>query len=230
MAFQKEQKNCINCSCKAPLFKYLTSAELQKVNAHRYEIEYYGGEIIFKQNSPATHVLSFTQGLAKINLEHNEKRLILGIIKPGTFIAGPGMHIDKRHHYSIVAMTDSKVCAIDQSAFIDVLRSNREFMTHYIEEINIAYLNLLNRIGNQAYKQVKGKVADAILYLSENIFNNTFFRIPISTREIAELSGVSHESAARTLKEFSLEKIISFNRQEMKIINLRQLKEISRVG
>lgn len=230
MSFQSNHSNCINCTCKAPLFRFLTPDELHKVNAHRYEIHYLAGEVMLKQGSPATHVLSFTSGLAKINLETNQNNLIIGIIKGGSFIAGPGMHIEKRHHYSIIAMTDSKVCAIDHSVFTEILRNNHKFMTHYLEEVSYAYLDLIHRLSNQTHKQVKGKVADAILYLSENIFNSTTFRIPISTREMAEMSGVSQESVARTLKEFTEEKIIAFNRQEMKIFDLQRLTEISKTG
>ncbi len=230
MTFHNNKNNCINCTCKVPLFKGLTPDELVKVNAHRYEIFYHAGEIIFKQGSPATHVLSFTRGLAKLTLEDNGKNLFVGIIKPGAFIAGSGMHLEKRHHFTITALADSKVCAINQGVFIDILRNNQKFLTEYLNELNEAYIDLVYRLAGQTHKQARGKVADAILYLSDAFYGKPDFRIQLSTRDIAEMSGVSKESAARTLKEFSQEKIIAFNRQEMNILNLQQLKEISKVG
>lgn len=230
MTFPFEQDHCINCTCKAPLFRFLTLPEFENVNAHRYEIFYRPGEVIFKQGSPATHVLSFTHGLAKIVFEDAGRNIILGLIKPGAFLAGPGIHIQHRHHYSIVSLTDSKVCAIDHSVFSDLLVQNKAFMTNYLQEVNSAYLDSLYRLARQVHKQVKGKVADVLLYLSESVFESTCFKYLLSTREIAELSGVSKESAARTLKEFSDDAIIVINRKQLRILNPELLGEISRFG
>lgn len=230
MTFIEDTHSCLNCTCKAPLFGFLSTSEFEKVDAHRYEITYNPGEVIYKQGGPATHVLSFNTGLAKIVFEENGKNIILGLIKSGTFLAGPGMHTDRRHHYSIVSITESKVCAIDHAVFIDLLSKNKTFMNDYLQEVNKAYISLLYRLAGQVNQQVKGKIASAIIYLSETIFGNLHFPFLLNTREMAELSGVSKESAARTLKEFSEDKLIQLNRKELKILDIEKLIHISEFG
>lgn len=231
MALTIEQKHCKHCSRQSPIFQFLTEDELEKVNAHRFEILYHPGETIFKQGGPATHVLSFSSGLAKISQEiESNKNFIIGLITPGTFITGPGFYVGNRHHYSVIALEQSSVCAIDTHIFKMVLKNNSIFTEHYLEMVNIAYLSSLQRLAKQVQKQVKGKLADAILYLSDDIYKSTYFKLALSTREIAELSGVSKESTARTIKEFCDDHIIRLNRKEMEIINPGILREISRIG
>lgn len=230
MRFDGETNSCISCTCKAPLFEFLSIPEFEIVNAHRYEITYNPGEVIYKQGGPATHVLSFNSGLAKIVFEENGKNIILGLIKSGTFLAGPGMYIDRKHHYSIISITESRVCAIDNAVFIDLLSKNKSFMNHYLQAVNKSYISLLYRLAGQVNQQVKGKIASALIYLSEEIFDKLHFPFLLSTREIAQLSGVSKESAARTLKEFSEDKLIQLNRKELQILNLEKLINISEFG
>lgn len=230
MEARTEQKNCQNCYCKAPIFQYLSEKELNEVNANRFEITYHRGETLFKQGGPATHVLSFTGGLAKIVLEINRKNLIIEIVKPVSFIAGPGMHTGSRHHYSVTALKPTSICAIDKKVFNKILHSNEVFIEHYLQMINETYLETLYRLANQTHKQVKGKVADAILYLADKIYEQTSFEYILSTRELAELSGVSKESVARTIKDFSEERIIQVNRKELRITSIEKLREYSRIG
>ena len=44
------------------------------------------------------------------------------IIKPTNIIGGPGMYVDRRHHYSVTALVDSCVCFIEVEIFV-----NRKF-------------------------------------------------------------------------------------------------------
>ncbi|MDZ7777988.1 MAG: Crp/Fnr family transcriptional regulator [Bacteroidales bacterium] len=230
MISQQKDKYCINCSCQNHIFHVLSDSELEKVNAHRTEIKFKRGDTIFKQGGPAMQVLLFTDGMAKINIEANGKNLIIGIITQGSLVAGPGMHTDNRHYYSVVALKDCSVCAVDQSVFQALLLNNAAFLNTYLKYINEIYIETLGRLTNQAYKQVKGKVADAIIYLSEHIYKAYNFELILSTREIANLSGVSKESTARTLKELSDENIIRLNRQEINVLNPERLHQLSKMG
>ena len=227
---QTKNKYCINCTCQNHIFNVLSDRELEKINAHRSEIRFKRGDTIFKQGSPAMEALLFTDGMAKINLETHGKDLIIGILTPGALVPGPGMHTDFRHYYSVVALKDCAVCAVEQSVFRSLLMSNVAFLNTYLKFINETYIDTLNRLANQTYKQVKGKVADALLYLSEHVYKAHHFELILSTREIANLSGISKESTARALKAFSDENIIRLNRQEMTILAPEELHQLSKIG
>lgn len=225
------RQNCKHCSRKASFFQYLNDDELDLIDRNRYEIEYFPGETIFKQGSPSTHVLSFNHGIAKICVEGSFSRnMILRLIKPGEFIAGPGIFIENKHHFTITALDRSSVCVIDNEAFKSVIHSNRVFMDAYLKMLNYNYLKTIQRLSSQVQKQSKGKLAESILYLSQEVYGKEIFPLNLSLREIGELSGISKEGTARTLKEFADDKLIRFNRKEMEILNSNLLTEISLKG
>jgi CRP/FNR family transcriptional regulator len=224
-------KHCKNCSRQAPFFKYLTDDELDLIDKSRYEVLYNPGETIFKQGAPSTHAISFTLGMAKIYIEGDSgKNVILRIIKPVEFIAGPGLYIENRHHYSITALEKSSVCVIDNGVFKQIMKNNGDFSEAYIKMINKNYVSALSRLSNQIQKQSKGKVAESILYLSNDIYMVNPFSLSISLHELSELSGVSKESVSKILKEFIDDGIIRINKKQVEIINNDFLNEISRKG
>ena len=55
-----------------------------------------------------------------------------------------------------------------------------------------------------------GRIADALLYLSKDVYHNNTFQTLLSRQDIADLSAMTKESAIRILKEFKDEGIIEF--------------------
>ncbi len=96
--------------------------------------------------------------------------------------------------------------------------------------INKNYVSALSRLSNQIQKQSKGKVAESILYLSNEIYMVNPFSLSMSLHELSELSGVSKESVSKILKEFTTDGIIRINKKQVEIINNDFLNEISRKG
>ena len=79
-------------------------------------------------------------------------------------------------------------------------------------------------------KQMNGRMADAIIYLSEIVFNSSSFDMVISRQDLADLSGMSKDSAIRILKEFEKDKIVSLDGKKIDIPDINKLKDISATG
>ncbi len=77
---------------------------------------------------------------------------------------------------------------------------------------------------------MNGRLADALLYLSNEDFLNEKIFSHLSREDIAGFAGFSVESTVRLLKEFKNDKIIDTDGKEIKILNLHLLKDISRRG
>jgi CRP/FNR family transcriptional regulator len=75
-----------------------------------------------------------------------------------------------------------------------------------------------------------GRVADALIYLSEQIFETNPFNVSLSRQDLADMTSLSKESFIRILKEFKDEGIIKMNGDFMEIIKMDSLKKISLVG
>jgi CRP/FNR family transcriptional regulator, polysaccharide utilization system transcription regulator len=83
---------------------------------------------------------------------------------------------------------------------------------------------------NNAQKQNIGRVADAILFFANKIYDTYSFDLPVSRQEIADLTGITRESASRILTEFHNEKIIDLQNRHFTILNDKLLREISEKG
>ena len=79
------------------------------------------------------------------------------------------------------------------------------------------------------HKQMHGRIADSLLYLSK-IYNNNSFETALSRQDIADLSAMTKESAIRICKKFKMDGIIDYNANKFKILNEKALKQISKTG
>ncbi len=223
--------SCCECNRKSEIFKYLSKDELALVDKHRTEVAYKPGEIIVKQGSPVTHVISFSSGLAKVSIEgHNQKNLILRFLTPTLFIGGPGLYVDRLHHFSVTALESSRVCFIDFSVFKTLIRQNCDFADAFIKYISKEGIFDYNRFISLTQKHMHGRIADALIYLDKEVFCNKESGIRISRNDLAEFTGMSADSAIRILKQMSLDGIIETQGRTLRILNIDELKKLSQIG
>lgn len=223
--------NCNDCNVKSPLFSLLNEEELKVINEDRFEVSYKAGEMMFKQGSASTHILMITSGMAKICLEGaGGKNLLLKIVKPIQMFGGPGTFLDSRNYYSATALEDATVCFISTKNFRECIRSNPDFAEKFIEYINLNAIFTFGRIVDITQKQMPGRVADALIYLSETIYEKDHFKVTLSRQDLADMTSLSKESFIRILKEFKEEGIINMNGNFFEIVKMESLKKISLVG
>ena len=75
-----------------------------------------------------------------------------------------------------------------------------------------------------------GRMADGLLYLGNIFYKSSHFMLNLSRQDLADLTGMSKDSAIRILKEFEKDRIIALKGKEIKILNPEQLQSISRLG
>ena len=230
MARFVQTNNCINCNCTSSIFGRLEADELELINQNRYEVSFKAGEIMFKQGTPSPHFLCLTTGMAKIYIEGFGKNLILGLVKPIEYILGPGIYVDNRHHYSAAAVEDSVACLVDVNTFKQLIRTKADFAEDFIKRISLMTIFNFDQVLSLTQKQMHGRIADVLFYLSEKIYGKNPFELTISRQDLADLSAMSKESAIRILKEFKEEGILTTSGASIHILKPELLKQISETG
>lgn len=224
-------RNCRECDNKSSIFNLLHEDELSTLNQDRYSVRFKPGEIIVKQGTKANFLLSMVGGFGKMYIEGQQnKNLILGFVQPGELIAGPCIHADERYMFSVSAMEETQVCFIDVNHFRKVFRINGNFAESYLELISRKYARNFERMVSLTQKQMPGRIADVLIYLSKDIYKSFSFTTVISRQDIADYSGMSKDSAIRILKEFERDRIINLRNRSMEINNMDRLYEISATG
>ena len=185
---------------------------------------------MFKQGTPSPHFLCLTSGLAKIYIEGYGKNLILGLVKPVEYIFGPGIYVDNRHHYSAAAVEDSTACLVDAQVYKQLIRQNPDFADEFIQRVSQQAIQNFEQFVSLTQKQMPGRIADALFYLMEKVYCRNPFEMTISRQDLADISGMSKESAIRILKEFKDEGILSSEGNTIHINKTEQLRQISEKG
>ncbi len=223
-------RNCIVCSRKHSLFKVLSDDELKLVNQSRYEIKYKANETIVKQGTAISHLLIIHKGLAKLYIEGKNKDMIMQYLKPPDFYLDPGAFVDKRNHFTLSAVEETSACLIELDVFLHLIKTNKEFSIEYCQEISKRELFYCDRFMNLTQKQMHGRIADALLYLSNAIYNHNQNIIKISKIDLASATNMNKDSAGRILKEFQESGIIKVNGSQIELLDLNTLKQICEDG
>lgn len=226
-----ELTNCFDCTKSSSCFRKLIPSELEFINLNKTQIFYRKGENICKQNAFASYVLYICDGLVKLYLESpNNNNINLKILKTSEFIGLSSIYGDNIYNYSTIALKDSSICLIEKDSIKKLLRDNGHFASEIIKwycENERLLFNKLKSLGN---KQMHGRLADALLYLSSLDLQDEKIFSYLSRKDIAGFSSLSTESAVRLLTEFKNDNIIEITGKEIKILNLSLLKDISRRG
>ncbi|MBP1674833.1 MAG: hypothetical protein H6Q24_971, partial [Bacteroidetes bacterium] len=212
-------------------FQCLTPSELQLVNENRYEANFKPGEIIIKQGTPASNALFLASGMAKIYIEGIAGRnFIMSIVLPGRLIMGPGAYVNLRHTYSVAAITAVQACFVSFDIFKYLVRANGDFAEGLLEDISSKSLRSHLRMVSLTQKKMQGRVAEVLLYFSDEIFKSDEFEMILSRQELGEMTNMVKESVIRILKEMELSGVISISSSVIKILDKEKLMEISEKG
>lgn len=226
-----KKTHCLHCKFQSSVFRFLSDEELEYVNSLRFEVSFKAGENIFKQGGPLTHIVCITSGLAKVFLESEDHHdIILRLMKPTELIGGPGFKTDGRHHFSAAALEDTVACFIEVAAFEKLLVNNPTFAIELIAYLNRAHIGLYNKLLTNTHKHMSGRMAGTLLYLAKEVYESNIFETPLSRQDIADMSGMTKESAIRVLKEFKEEGILDCYNSHFEIANMESLQKIFRVG
>jgi CRP/FNR family transcriptional regulator len=151
-------------------------------------------------------------------------------VTPGEFIGLASLYGENVFHYSARTLMDSTICMIEKDSIIKLIRENAVFATEIIKWHCKIQTHHYKKIQSLTYKQLHGRLADTLIYLSRGDFgvNNVFPYL--SRRDLAELSAMSTEGAVRILSEFDKDGIIKLKGKDIQILNPEKLARISRAG
>jgi len=197
---------------------------MHKMDAKRSELNFRKGELMSKQGMLMTHVFYLRTGFAKLYLENDGEKIILGIARPGTFIGIQSLYGEPVFPFSAEAMTDTEVCLKDINVFRELVLENSGFAQGVIEILNTDLIQSYNRMFSLTTKQIDGRFSELLLFLAKVFYQANTFDLTISRREIAELISTTPESVSRLISKFKSEDIIGGAGHTIEIKNLDALE------
>lgn len=212
-------------------FNIMTESQRTDIENASHIVNYKSGELLFKIDTPISHVMYLKSGLVKVFKEaRNGKVIIIDLVASGSFISLLSVFCSGIYQYNASVVEDAQVVLLDIYVLRKLMKENGSVANLLLEETCRQGMNTLTKLLNQSHKQLPGRVAEMLLTFSEKIYKSKSFNLPLSRRELAELTGTTKESMIRTLAEFRHDKIISIEGKKVEIISPGIINTLSRLG
>ena len=219
-------KTCLlKCDIYSTLVKTGKNIEINPLHAH-----FKKHDIICKQGTEVTHALFLIKGTAKLYIEGlNNRNIIMYLLKPPAYIGLLSFFESPDYSYSVAATEESEVCFIELNLVKELYIENHDLLLSLNKAFGKSVSNIMKKIISLNQKQIRGRIAENLIYLSE-LNNSHNFHLGLSRKEIGEMIAISEENTVRLLSEFAKESIISIKGRDVEIIDMPLLKKISEVG
>jgi CRP-like cAMP-binding protein len=226
-----ESYNCTDCKIGSNCFKKLYPLELEFINKKKVQIQYSKGENICKQGAFASSVLYISNGLVKLYLENFNKKITnIQILGASDFIGLSSIYGENIYNYSVVALKETEICIIEKEALKELIEKNGAFASSLIKKYCKDESYLFERIRSLSYKQMNGRLADVLLYLTSDLHIEQHVFNYLNRKDIADFACISKESTVKLLNEFNNEGIIHIEGKQITVLKPETLKKISKSG
>lgn len=224
------QVNCESCRIKSCAVEVLDKQELSILNANCAGVSYKKNEKIFQQGSLCSNIIYVKTGIVKIHKTGPSKDQILKLVKSPRFIGLPTVLGGKVNQYSATALTPTTVCFIVTGIFKTLIMRNGKFANEVINSICQDELTFYDRSINQMQKQIHGRLADALLFLSDEIFESDSFELPLSRADLGDYIHATRESVTRALSRLKADGLIDMQGRQISLVNKKMIERISKLG
>ena len=214
---------CLLCNCRIKdntLFSDLTDEQLEvfkeavKTSLHKKR------DVIFVEGDPCPGFYVVKSGRVKLlKTSRDGKEQIIKILQPGELLGMETFYDGKRYGNTAMAMDDCEICFIEKRTFFDIIGRHPTIAKKIIIALSKELDNAYSKIGTMGLLNAKEKMAHLLYTLAKDYCANENGRIKLnlslSRLEIAELLGITQETAIRLLKSFKDDGIIEIKRKEI---------------
>jgi CRP-like cAMP-binding protein len=223
MIFNASNDQEIKCKGRSKCFETLSGQEMDILEQSKLVIHYKKGEVIAKQGASNSDVIYLQEGYVKLYKEYSNTRSLSLIEQKCNFIGLYGLFVETTMQYTLVALTDVVVCSFSKNLFESLMKKNNSFALEIIKKLNTKTLNTFNNLFNSSSKQMHGRLAWALLELTQNVFMDNALKAPVTRKDLAEFTNMSVMSVGRILRKFAEEKLIELNKDHIKILEKDKL-------
>lgn len=212
---------------KCVLFKGIPNNEIAKsLESINYEISNFKkNEIIAIEEEECISLGIILDGLVEIQKTFPSGNIVtLSRFKSGN-IFGEAIVFSKKHVYpaTIVSIDNSKIMFIHKNDIINLCSISDKFLGNFMTILSDRILMLNSKIKILSYETIRKKIANFLLdeYSKQN---NNFLQFSYGRKKMAEVLNVPRPSLSRELIKMRDERIIDFDKNVIKIVDVELLE------
>jgi CRP/FNR family transcriptional regulator len=212
----------------APLFQGLPRSQYEGLAKIVVDQMFKRGDNIFFEGDEAIGFYIVLSGRAKVfKLSAEGKEQILHIFGPGEPIGEVAVFAGKRFPAHAAALEETRVLFFPRGAFIDLIRKDPSLALNMLAVLSQRLRQFTTLVEDLSLKEVPGRLAAYLLYLSEREKGTSDLTLDISKTQLASLLGTIPETLSRILARMAREKLIKSSGRRYQILNRKGLVDLS---
>ncbi len=132
---------------------------------------------------------------------------------------------DNKLPVNITANNDVEMVFISKESLLKVFQQNKQVLLNYLDAISSRTQFLTQKMKFLSFKTIQGKMASYLLSMLNE--NQTEIEIHKTHTELAILFGVTRPSLGRVFAEMEQSGIITVNKRNVKICDIKRLKALA---
>lgn len=222
--------NCLDCGtryCRLPTG--LDGQELALLNTlSKRHINIKRGDYLYRQGQPAQMFYVVTAGTLKsVMLSENGDEAIVGFYFMGDMLGLESLH-NHAHLTSAIGLADSQVCEINLESLLDINAKLPKLQRTLLDLISA---QLGQQIAGNSKRTALQNLVAFLLTMGNRLgqpYNNTIeFELIMARYDIANYLHLTIETISRLLTRLQIAKLISVQRNHIKLLDINQLQKIA---
>ncbi|HIJ78365.1 MAG: Crp/Fnr family transcriptional regulator [Desulfobulbaceae bacterium] len=210
------------------LFSGLTREQYDELAMIVTMQEYKRGQPIFAEGDEGNGFYLVMEGLVKIyKLSMDGKEQILHIFGPGEPFAEAAVFTGSRFPAHALALEKSRIIFVPRASFIKMIEANPSLAMNMLAALSMRLKKFTHMIEDLSLKEVPGRLAAHILYLSEQQEDRESVRLNIGKAQLASLLGTIPETLSRILTKLSKQGLLNIDGPVITILDRDGLEELS---
>ena len=209
---------------KSLIFSSLNEEELSGLAGLSVERSFQPNEFIFWEGDEADYFYVIAQGRIKV-VKHasSGKEFIIAFFEPGEMFGEVAVFEGKPYPASAQAISASKVLGINRQNFLDFLATRPKVALRIINILGGRLRDAQGRLKDLAGERVEQRLARILMMLASRMGNT----LPFTRQELADMAGMTTETAIRLTGGLSERGIIRTSRGQLVILDEAKLRALA---
>jgi len=216
---------------KSQLFGGLSECHLEEIKKISVDKYFNKGEIIFFDGDEGSGFYLVIEGSVNVYKVSSEgKEHILHIVKDGETIGAVPVFSGKSFPANARAISKSHLLFFPREKFINLITNNPLLTMNILALLSMRLREFTIQIENLSLKEIPGRIAAYMLYLSEEQGDKDFIKLNISKLQLAGILGTGPESLSRALGNMKSRKLIEEEGYNIRLVNRGALEALAEDG
>ncbi|MBW2604573.1 MAG: Crp/Fnr family transcriptional regulator [Deltaproteobacteria bacterium] len=224
-------KKILHVISDVPLFNGLSEEQLNDVRQIAVDKFYDKGKMVFLEGDDCIGFYIVVDGNVKIyKVSFEGKEHILHIYGPGHPFGEVPVFEGKKFPANAQTLLKSHLLFFPRTAFVDLISKNPSLALNMLGVLSMRLRQFTVQIENLSLKEVPGRLASYLLYLSKEQDRTDVVALTISKGQLASLLGTIPETLSRILTKMNQQHLIDARGRNIILKDFGGLEELAEYG